>query len=104
MQKTKRRRKKALSTHYPSRDNPKLWREWSFKTIRMKSTKTTNIIGLKERTQKPENRRDIYYLYGDSLMKSKERKMSPVFAGTHVTQIFSHYLWDLTISRNKEWD
>jgi len=50
MQKTKRRRKKALSTHYLSRDNPKLWREWSFKTIRMKSTKTTNIIGLKERT------------------------------------------------------
>jgi len=50
MQKKRIRKKKALSTLNPSKDNPRLWREWLYKTIRMKSTKTINIIGLRVRT------------------------------------------------------
>lgn len=42
-------RRKVLCTVKVLKDKARLWKEWLFKTIRMKNIKITNTTGLKEK-------------------------------------------------------
>lgn len=62
-----------------------------------------SIGGVREKILRLEKLKEICSQFGDSLTKNKEKKTSPVSAGTQDIQIFSPSLSDPTISKNREW-
>jgi hypothetical protein len=82
----------------------KSWKEWLSRTSKKKAMLIINIGGVREKIWRQERLRVTCYQSGDSPMKNKEKRMSPVFVGTQDIQTSLPSPWDPIISKNKEWD